>query len=82
MYLTEDSQKCLYTKGAIYSVFIENSLGKMFEFERFTETVITFSNILVSDNRMLVNDVLQYFIRVLQFYKNLRYTLYFLHFNR
>lgn len=81
MYLTEDSQKCMYTKGAIYSVFIENSLGEMFEFERFTETVITFSNILVSDNRMLVNDVLQYFIRVLQFYKNLRYTLYFLHFN-
>lgn len=62
----------MYTKGAIYSVFIENSLGKviilskMFEFERFTET-ITSSNILVSDNRTLVNDVLRYFIRVLRF---------------
>lgn len=72
MYLSEDSQKCMYTKGAIYSVFIENSLGKviilskMFEFERFIET-ITSSNILVSDNRTLVNDVLRYFIRVLRF---------------
>lgn len=62
----------MYTKGAIYSVFIENSLGKviilskMFEFERFIET-ITSSNILVSDNRTLVNDVLRYFIRVLRF---------------
>lgn len=77
----------MYTKGAIYSVFIENSLGKVitlskvFEFERFTET-ITSSNILVSDNKMLVNNVLQHSIRVLQFYENPRYTLYFLHFNR
>lgn len=87
MYLSKNSRKCIYTKGAIYSVFIKNSLGKViilnkaFEFERFTET-ITSPNILVSDNKMLVDNVLQCPIRVLQFYKSPRYTVYFLRFNR
>lgn len=67
MYLSEDSQKCMYTKGAIYSVFIENSLGKviilskMFEFERFTETITYYDILFVFYDFIKTRDILYIF---------------------
>lgn len=67
MYLSEDSQKCMYTKGAIYSVFIENLLGKviilskMFEFERFTETITYYDILFVFYDFIKTRDILYIF---------------------